>query len=170
MNTIDQTIRYLQAQCSCETEDEEEEFSKFAGLYGLTKTTQNRSEACIRKSQREARKIASKAYHRDKKVAEFWKAHHERTGSLTAKALLLSLHEELPTLDKVAAGGSLYGFPARTVKVGLDCCNQLLIAVGGFSQSMRNQKSSDFEKITEFFTAHCQSTDCVFAKIIQMTL
>lgn len=67
-----------------------------SGLYGFTKRTQGDCEASVRKVQREAQKIAKRAYGKNEKVAEFLSAHARRADSLPAQILVAALSEMGP--------------------------------------------------------------------------
>lgn len=67
-----------------------------SGLYGFTKKTQSDCESSVRKIQREARKIAQRAYSKNAKVAEFLSSHARRSESLPAQILVSALSEMGP--------------------------------------------------------------------------
>lgn len=73
-----------------------------SGLYGHTKSVQADCESCIRKVQREARKIASSAYGRHAKVADFIQVHASRSESLAAKILASAMSELGPGVSRQA--------------------------------------------------------------------
>lgn len=63
------------------------------GLYGYAKKVQADCESSVRKLQRAARQIASSAYGRNAKVAEFLSTHARRADSTSAHVLVAALNE-----------------------------------------------------------------------------
>lgn len=72
------------------------EAREYGGQYGFTKKVQADCETCVRKAQKEATRIAKRAYGKNPKVAEFLSRHAARTDSLPAHILVAALSEMGP--------------------------------------------------------------------------
>ena len=156
------------------------------GLYGYTSSVQACCEGSIRKLTRQAAKIAKAAYKKDENVAPFLAAHAKRSSSLSASILVEALKGLGPKIastmrlaelrvekdvgqpiDKTAARKyGLYGFAAKTAKLGLESCTSLRSDVGVMTAEMHGRKADQHNLITGFLKEHSKQAKCMYAKIL----
>lgn len=142
-----------------------------SGLYGFTKATQKDCETCIRKLSRSIDKIARDIITKDKKVSSFLVSHAERSDSLPAKVLVASIRASYPKLatqeqTRIARSG-LYGFSAKTVKIGLQACMDVLSEAGSLATDLHKRRVGQYQNITTFLQRHCEEIDCNLAKLLR---
>lgn len=138
------------------------------GRYGFPKTTQRDVEATIRGIEQYAAQIAATAWDRDERVARFLEAHARRTSSLPARILAEALKDATPKTAVTAgvADRGLYGFPARTARLGLNLCTQLREFVGTRAYELHTRRATVHEKITGFLREHTKSAKCGYARLL----
>lgn len=144
-----------------------------SGLYGYTKKTQTDCEAAVRKINRRATALIRSAYRKDERILGFLETHSKRTSSNPARVLLSAwkgLGKSASEIEggKVAAGRSysLYGYPSKTVKMGLALCSQLREEAGTVAADLHARRVARHERITGFFKEHSKKTRCYSSRML----
>ena len=157
-----------------------------SGLYGYTRSVQSSCESSIRKMSRAAAQIAKAAYQKDENTAPFLAAHAKRANSLPAKILVAALKGLGPKVatsirlaelriasepdhpvDKTAARKyGLYGFNAKTAKLGLHACTSLRENAGTTASELHGRKAAAHNLITGFLKEHSKQGKCLYAKML----
>ena len=143
-----------------------------SGLYGYTKKTQSDCESAIRKINRKATSMMRAAYRKDERVLDFLQTHSRRASSNPAR-VLLSAWKSMSKVSnveggKVAAGRSysLYGYPSKTVKLGLALCSQLREETGSIAATLHARRVARHAKITGFFKQHSKAARCYSSRML----
>lgn len=146
-----------------------------SGLYGFSRAIQSDCDGACKRLSKAADAIAKAAYQRDNKVADFLAVHANRADSLPAKLLVASLRNMAP---KVASGNSmkmssmdreaaakigLYGFSARTARIGLRACTDLRHEAGYIANDLHARRKNAHSKITSFFKRHADEGGCMYS-------
>lgn len=134
-----------------------------SGLYGYAKAIQATCESAARKLNKEAGSIMRHAVAKDEAVVPFLQVHASRTDSTPARVLLAAYRESLPKVGKLVHATrklGLYGYPARTAKLGLGSCSSLREAAGVLAADLHVKRGDQFDKITGFFGEHCKAAGC----------
>lgn len=139
-----------------------------SGLYGYTKAVQGCCEGAIRKLGRRASRIVRTAAGKDERVLDFLQRHAKRNHSKTAKILLGAYQESLPKFAKVAAAAelSMYGVPAKTVKLGLTACSDLHESAGSIVASLHGRKPDLYKNVVGFFGRHAKEAGCLHSRLL----
>lgn len=150
----------------------EDNFKEAAGgLYGYTKSTQRDVEAAVRRIERQAAKIAEEIWNRDEKVAAFLTAHARRASSMPARILSAALKDAQPkgNARDVTAGPpdySLYGFRARTARLGLNACTALREFTGRTAYDLHTRRQAHYGHITGFLKEHTKAAKCRYSRLL----
>lgn len=147
------------------------------GLYGFTKAVQSDCESCARKLSRQADKIAKRIYAKDEKVATFLSKHAERNDSLSAKILVAAMKNIGPKLAnddppedpavKKASKYSLYGFRAKTARLGLNACTEIRDTAGHLASDLHRRRAAKHARIVAFLEQHADEGKCIYSRMIR---
>lgn len=142
------------------------------GLYGYAKSVQAACDTAIRRLNRKATALVKDAAKRDDAVLSFLQTHSKR-GSSSARVLLAAYTESLPKFASAPQAKSaaatklgLYGFPAKTAKLGLLACAMLREAAGLLAADMHSRRASLHTKITGFLGEHVTTADCGASRLL----
>ena len=163
----------------------EREARRGGGLYGYPKAIQSSCEGATRRLVRKAATVVIKAAKRDRHVLAFLETHAGRGGSMTARMLLAAYRDSMPRLpampqlptsrygseiDLVKEAGrarlGLYGYPAKTAKLGLTSCTLVREAAGVIAAEMHRRRADMYVKITGFLGEHGKTGGDVASDLI----
>jgi len=142
-----------------------------SGLYGYAKSVQASCEVAVGRLNRRARALVKRAVDRDPAVVGFLQVHARRGPSSSARALLGAYTSALPRLaaeEKEAAATRLgmYGYPAKTARLGLSTCLALREEAGILAADLHARRVAVYEKITGFLGEHAKTAGCVASDLI----
>ena len=156
------------------------------GLYGHTRAVQSTCENSIKRLQKTAKALAKQIYAKNEDTAPFLAAHAKRANSLPAKILVEAMKDIGPKIastmrlaelrieasppEKVTKEAArkygLYGFPAKTAKLGLGACTSIREQAGTMVADMHGRKADAHGNITGFFNSHAKEAKCMYAKML----
>lgn len=139
-----------------------------SGLYGYTRAIQASCEASVRRLNKQAGVLVSKAIQKDPNVLDFLQVHAKRAKSKTAKILLASYRDSMPKVaaDKTAKQYGMYGYPVKTASTGLSMCSALREAAGIIGAELHSRQAAKYAHITGFFTEHSKTAKCGASQLI----
>jgi hypothetical protein len=161
----------------------EREARRGQGLYGYPKSIQSSCETATRRLTKRAGSVILKAAKRDRHVLGFLETHAERGGSMAARVLIAAYRAGMPQLPprapvanldtpddllKEAAGARLgmYGYPAKTAKIGLGACNIVREAAGVIAAALHLRRADHYAKITGFLGEHGKTAGSAASSLI----
>lgn len=146
------------------------------GMYGYAKTIQATCDSAVRRLNRKATALVKSAAKRDEAVLSFLAMHSQRGPSTAARTLLAAYQAAMPkfamlelsTLAKSAAKTKLgmYGFPAKTAKLGLLTCTMLRETAGVLAADLHVRRAALHQKITGYFGEHEKTAGCGASRLI----
>jgi hypothetical protein len=146
------------------------------GMYGYSKSIQAACDSAVRRLNRKATALVKNAAKRDEAVLSFLSMHAQRGSSTSAKTLLAAYQATMPkfamveptTLVKNAGKAKLgmYGFPAKTAKLGLLACTMLRETAGMLAADMHSRRAALHQKITGFLGEHEKTAGCGASRLI----
>lgn len=162
----------------------EREARRGGGLYGYPKAIQSSCEGATRRLIRKAGSIIVKAAKRDRHVLAFLETHAGRGGSVAARVLIAAYRDSMPQLPpRGPAPGSygeevdlvreaarsrlgMYGYPAKTAKLGLGSCTLVREAAGLIAAELHRRRADHYVKITGFLGEHGKTGGCGASSLI----
>jgi hypothetical protein len=146
------------------------------GLYGYAKTVQAACDSAVKRLNRKATALIKNAAKRDEAVLSFLSMHAQRNDSTAAKTLLAAYRATMPkfadlepaALVKNAAATRLgmYGYPAKTAKLGLLACTMLRESAGMLAADMHTRRAALYGKITGYLGEHEKTAGCGASRLI----
>lgn len=160
----------------------EKEARRGAGLYGYPKAIQSSCETATRRLIRKAAGIIVKAAKKDRHVLAFLETHAGRGDSTAARVLIAAYRDSMPQLpprpptpayseaDLVKMAGrarlGMYGYPAKTAKLGLTSCTLVREAAGVIAADLHRRRADLYVKITGFLGEHGKTGGCGASSLI----
>ena len=152
------------------------------GLYGYPRAIQAACESAATRLTRRATAVIEKAVRRDRYVLAFLETHAERSDSAAARVMISAFQSMMPQLPprpaaptgeeidlmKMAAQGRLgmYGYPAKTAKLGLTSCVMVREAAGVIAADLHRRKATLYGKITGFLGEHGKTAGSAASRLI----
>lgn len=151
-------------------EDEKQSKEAAGGLYGYTKSTQRDVEASVRKIERQAKVIASTIWAKDERVAAFLAVHGKRASSMPARILSAAFEGMVSRrAAEVTAGAAeygLYGYHARTARLGLNACSDLRDFAGRVAYDLHSRRQANYGHITGYLKEHTKAAKCRYSRLL----
>ena len=142
--------------------------AEYGGLYGYRKATEKMCMSAVKRFQKSASRIASSAYKEDARVSEFLAIHAKRGKSRSAAILVEAMKGLGPKFASASklSGQSMYGFPAKTARLGINACADLKFTAGEIGSGLHARKSDLHERISGFFSAHSKQGKCKYSRML----
>ena len=160
----------------------EREARRGLGLYGYPRAIQSSCEGATRRLVKKAAGIIVKAAKRDRHILTFLETHAGRGESMAARVLIAAYRDSMPQLpprepppvggtrdllrEAAAARLGMYGYPAKTAKLGLASCTLVREAAGVIAADLHRRRSDLYVKITGFLGEHSKTGGCGASSLI----
>jgi len=162
----------------------EREARRGGGLYGYPRQIQSACETATKRLRRRAGRVVMEAAKRDRHVLAFLETHARQGGSVTARVLLGAYRAAMPQVpprepappvpsdpdvlvrEAARARMGMYGYPAKTAKLGLKSCAVVREEAGLIAADLHIRKAALRAKITGFLGEHSKTADSAEAGLI----